>query len=99
MGRCARLLFAQNSILDCCRILYLLIRMSFTCVLLLWNYGLHVAEFFLESGQHLLGDLKLHCAWMMLNSQGIGAQVLNQRVVLPLIIVLAHLKHHIFITP
>ena len=60
--------------------------------------GFHVAEFLLESGQHLLADLELDSAGVMLNSQGILTEILNEHLILSLVLALAHLQDHVLVT-
>ena len=59
---------------------------------------LHVPEFLLESGQHLLAHLELHSARMVLDGQRILAEVLDKKLILPFVLALAHLQDHVFVT-
>ena len=96
-------LFAIDNILEgrrfALRILLLFITArSGTALFLLRNNGFHMAEFLFEGSEHLLRDLKLNCSWVMLYGQGVWAQVLYEGVILPIIVALAHLQHHILVT-
>ena len=60
--------------------------------------GLHVAEFLFQSSEHLFGYLELNGTWMVLDGESIRAQVLYECLVLPIIVALAHLEHHVLVT-
>ena len=72
-------------------------RLRGTWFLLLRDDSLHVAELLLQGGEHLLGDLELNCPGMVLDGQGIRAQVLYQSLVLPIVVALAHLEDHVLV--
>lgn len=77
-----------------------LLLLTIRCLVVALRYdSLHVTEFLLERGQHLLWYLKLDGTWMVLHSEGILAQVLYEMLILQFISALAHLQHHVFIRP
>ena len=57
----------------------------------------HVPKFLFQGIKHLFRDLELHSSRMMLDSQGVLAQVLDKHLILELIVGLPHLQHHILI--
>ena len=60
-------------------------------IFLLRQNSFHVPEFLFERGKHLLRDLELHGAWMMLNRESILTQILDEILILLLVITLSHL--------
>jgi hypothetical protein len=59
--------------------------------------GLHVAEFLLQRCQHLLAHLELDSAGVMLDGQGILTEILDEHLILPLVLALAHLEDHVLV--
>lgn len=67
-------------------------------IFFLWQYRFHISKLLLKRCEHLLAHLKLDSPWMVLYGKSILTEVLNEKLVLPLVLTLSHLEDHILIT-
>ena len=64
---------------------------------ILYLGGLHALELLLKLVEHLLGDLKLYGAWVLLDGEGILAQVLDEHLLFFLVVLPTHVDHHVLL--
>lgn len=90
-------LLAAHEILQLLGLMLFLLRRGARLLLLGYD-RFHVAEFLFQSGKHLFRDLKLDGARVVLDREGVRAQILDQGLVLAVVVALAHLEHHVLVT-